>query len=46
MRPVSNVVDVTNYVLWSLGQPLHAFDLRTIRGGRIIVRRAHPGESA
>lgn len=45
MRPISNVVDVTNYVLWSLGQPLHAFDLRTVRGGRIIVRRAHPGET-
>ena len=45
MRPVSNVVDVTNYVLWSLGQPLHAFDLRTVRGGRIVVRRAHPGEA-
>jgi phenylalanyl-tRNA synthetase beta chain len=45
MRPVSNVVDVTNYVLWSLGQPLHAFDLRTVRGGRIVVRRAYPGEA-
>ncbi len=44
MRPISNVVDVTNYVLWALGQPLHAFDLHTIRGGRIVVRRAHPGE--
>lgn len=44
MRPISNVVDVTNYVLWALGQPLHAFDLHTIRGGRIIVRRAFPGE--
>ena len=44
MRPVNNVVDVTNYVLWALGQPLHAFDLQTIRGGRIIVRRAYPGE--
>jgi phenylalanyl-tRNA synthetase beta chain len=44
MRPISNVVDVTNYVLWSLGQPLHAFDLHAIRGGRIIVRRAFPGE--
>ncbi len=44
MRPVSNVVDVTNYVLWALGQPLHAFDLRTIAGGKIIVRRAFPGE--
>lgn len=45
MRPISNVVDVTNYVLWALGQPLHAFDLNTVRGGRIIVRRAHPGET-
>lgn len=44
MRPISNVVDVTNYVLWALGQPLHAFDLHTIRGRRIIVRRAYPGE--
>ena len=45
MRPISNVVDVTNYVLWALGQPLHAFDLRTIRGGRVIVRRADLGET-
>jgi phenylalanyl-tRNA synthetase beta chain len=45
MRPISNVVDVTNYVQWALGQPLHAFDLETIRGSRIIVRRAHPGET-
>lgn len=45
MRPISNVVDITNYVLWTLGQPLHAFDLKTIRGGRIIVRRAFPGET-
>lgn len=44
MRPISNVVDVTNYVQWALGQPLHAFDLHTIREARIVVRRAHPGE--
>jgi phenylalanyl-tRNA synthetase beta chain len=45
MRPISNVVDVTNYVLWALGQPLHAFDLNTIAGRKIIVRRAKPGET-
>ncbi|MGI5940292.1 MAG: phenylalanine--tRNA ligase subunit beta [Thermoleophilia bacterium] len=45
MRSVNNVVDVTNYVLWALGQPLHAFDLRTVRGGQIIVRRASAGET-
>ena len=44
MRPISNVVDVTNYVQWALGQPLHAFDLHTIRGARIVVRRAYAGE--
>ena len=46
MRPISNVVDVTNYVLWALGQPLHAFDLDTIRGRRIVVRRPRPGETS
>ena len=44
MRPISNVVDVTNYVMLALGNPLHAFDLATLRGGKIIVRRARPGE--
>jgi phenylalanyl-tRNA synthetase beta chain len=44
MRPISNVVDVTNYVMIALGNPLHAFDLATLRGGRIVVRRARPGE--
>ena len=43
MRPISNVVDVTNYVMLGLGNPLHAFDLTTLRGG-IVVRRARPGE--
>jgi phenylalanyl-tRNA synthetase beta chain len=45
MRPISNVVDVTNYVMLALGNPLHAFDYATLRGGRIVVRRARPGET-
>jgi phenylalanyl-tRNA synthetase beta chain len=44
LRPINNVVDVTNYVLWELGQPLHAFEHATLRGRRIVVRRARPGE--
>jgi phenylalanyl-tRNA synthetase beta chain len=44
MRPISNVVDVTNYVMLALGNPLHAFDHDKLAGGRIVVRRAHPGE--
>ena len=45
MRPISNVVDVTNYVMLALGNPLHAFDLAKLAGGRIVVRRARPGET-
>ncbi|HXV35109.1 MAG TPA: phenylalanine--tRNA ligase subunit beta [Gaiellaceae bacterium] len=44
MRPISNVVDVTNYVMLALGNPLHAFDFDALRGGRIVVRKARPGE--
>ncbi len=43
-RPISNVVDVTNYVMLALGSPLHAFDFTTLHDGRIVVRRAGPGE--
>ena len=44
MRPISNVVDVTNYVMLGLGNPLHAFDRDRLAGGRVLVRRAAPGE--
>src|SRR6266508_2977010 len=44
LRPINNLVDVTNYVLWELGQPLHAFDYDTIAQHAIVVRRAKPGE--
>jgi phenylalanyl-tRNA synthetase beta chain len=44
LRPISNVVDVTNLVMLELGQPLHAFDLGAVRGGEVRVRSARPGE--
>ncbi len=44
MRSISNVVDVTNYVMHVWGSPLHAFDRKKLAGGRIVVRHARPGE--
>ena len=45
MRPISNIVDATNYVMHALGNPLHAFDQSRLAGGELVVRRARPGET-
>ena len=44
-RPISNIVDISNYVMLTCGQPIHTFDLDKVRGGQIIVRKAREGET-
>jgi phenylalanyl-tRNA synthetase beta chain len=44
MRPINNIVDITNFVMLEMGQPLHAFDCNRLAGGRIVVRCPQPGE--
>ena len=44
LRPINNIVDISNYVLFELGQPLHIYDLDELKENRLIIRRAHDGE--
>lgn len=44
VRSINNIVDVTNYVMLEIGQPMHAFDFERLTGGQLVIRRAKPGE--
>ncbi|MBM9536236.1 phenylalanine--tRNA ligase subunit beta [Desulfobulbus alkaliphilus] len=46
MRPINNIVDITNFVMLESGQPLHAFDFETLQDAQIVVRRPHPHETS